>query len=376
MSTVCACVCETKGHTRKMNFTESCVTLVISLFAFGYCQSQSQSQIKAITIVHRHGDRYPRDSYPNDPFKGLFKEQDLGQLLPSGCLRMYNNGRFLGQTFPQLSERKHTQVTSSVKRRCIESAHCLLAGIDGPQVSPVSYNIATAESVEKDPLLNHADVDCPERAYEIITGPFYRGLFDDYRSLFDQFSRVTGEQYTVNDTYMFFDLRISSLLAQSLMGLKMPEWASPSFLREAEAALDFSFGLQSRLSIEDALNGVFFRDMLEKWNNASSRSLTSLFVYSTHDTTLGSLMTAVNAWTGKRPLYGEALVFLYTDDEQIQVHYLHQNHTLARHYPRGCSQSDCSLETFTSYVMDTMPEDWRTECNRHSVDGPITIKRD
>ena len=354
-----------------MNFLLLCGTLLVSLVAFGSCQS---TQIKAITIVHRHGDRFPRDSYPNDPYKQLFKQEDLGQLLPSGCLRMYYNGLMVRNTFPQLAERNHTEVTSSVKQRCIESAHCFLAGIDGPTSSPLSYSIKTAESVEKDSLLNHADVDCPERSYQIVTGPFYKGLFDDYKAIFDRFSEITGEKYTVNDTYMFFDLRVSSLIAQHLMGLKMPDWVTPAFLAEAEAALDFAFGLQSRLPIQDALNGVFFREMLHKWQNASSYQ-SPLFVYSTHDTTLGPLMTSVNAWTGKRPLYGEALLFLYTQDEQVQVHYLHQNRTLSRHFPRGCSQSDCSLETFTKYVMDTMPEDWQTECNLHPFSQAITVKR-
>lgn len=355
-----------------MNFLLSCCTLFVSLVIFGSCDS---AQIKAVTIVHRHGDRFPRDSYPNDPNAQLFRQEDFGQLLPSGCLRMYRNGRMIRNTFPQLTERNHTEVTSSVKQRCIESALCLLAGIDGPTSTATSYSIRTASSAETDSLLNHADVDCPERSYQIITGPFYKALFDDYKDIFDRFSAATGEKYTVNDTYMFFDLRVSALIAQNLMGLTMPDWADADFLTQAEAALDFAFGLQSRLTIQDPLNGVFFREMLQKWQNASSYTF-PLFVYSTHDTTLAPLMTAVNAWTGKRPLYGEALIFLYTTDEQVQVHYLHQDQTLSRHFPRGCSEQDCSLETFTQYVMNTMPEDWQTECNRHPFTEPITVKLD
>ena len=67
--------------------------------------ASSQSNIRAIAIVTRHGDRTPRGTYPGDPFPNLFDESEYGKLTPTGCTRMYLNGKFLRGNFPQLKSR-------------------------------------------------------------------------------------------------------------------------------------------------------------------------------------------------------------------------------------------------------------------------------
>lgn len=337
--------------------------LRVSLFLIYISSVDCSSNVRAVAFVTRHGDRFPRGTYPNDPFKDRITPEDQGMLTPKGCVRMYNQGKLLGDKF-DLKIRNKTELKSSIKPRCIRSLECLMAGIDGPQKHVISYQIES-KKVEDDLLLNHADSTCPQRQHEIETYPRYNLLYNNFSTLFEKVSNVTGETYEPKDIYFFFDLRIGNIIAEKLMGWKMPEWADDEFFQLAEVALDTSFHEQALLPIQHALNGVFFREMIDKFKS-SSKDEVSLFGYSTHDTTLGPLMAAVNAWTDKRPLYGESLIFIFTQDEQLKVYFLKQDQSLNEHVPPGCEKNHCPLDDFAKHV-ETMPKDVNKACQ-------VTIK--
>lgn len=184
----------------------------------------------------------------------------------------------------------------------------------------------------------------------------------NYSDLFDYVTvNITKENYTSHDVYRFFDKVVGHIIAQKLLDLELPQkWATPEFMQDIEDALDYSFLLQARLPIQEALNAVFFRELADKFKS-SAEDQVSFFGYATHDTTLGPLMEAVGAWNKTRPLYGEALIFTLTADDQLSVQFLDINRRLTQHTMPGCNEDSCTFAQFEDSV-NKMPQDWQEAC--------------
>ena len=71
-----------------------------------------QNEIQSIIIVTRNGDRNAIHSYPGSPNKEYLQKLGLGDMLPSGCLRLYRSGQHISSLLPAKKERKLTFVHS------------------------------------------------------------------------------------------------------------------------------------------------------------------------------------------------------------------------------------------------------------------------
>lgn len=88
--------------------------------------------------IHRHGDRFPIQSYPNDPHKDYRWPGGFGALSPKGSLQLYNLGKHLRSRYERLLpsdgfySEDNMRVLSSYAERCIMSVQSLLAGLMPP----------------------------------------------------------------------------------------------------------------------------------------------------------------------------------------------------------------------------------------------------
>lgn len=325
------------------------------------------NNVRAIAVLFRHGERTPSTTYPNDPYIEHFDKIGWGKLTSVGCQRAFAFGKFLGAQYPQIKYRSSTQLRSSAASRCIDSVKCFMHGLNSAiHRIPRRFKARSIPPIESlpldaDPILNHASIKCPVRERATKTDPKIVSLKTEYKTLFDNLTRATGEVY--NDAYFAIGQRFDPIKIEVQMGLKMPNWVTPEFLNDSVTIHDKLFGILGELDIEQKLSGTFLQDLT--YNLTSSpRERLSLFVYGSHDTTLAPIMATLDMWQGKRPKNGEGLVFTLTNDDQLSMFYYHQNNTLSQWAPPGCAGccENCSLQNFRSGVDKFIPQDWREEC--------------
>lgn len=350
--------------------------LLLLIFLARAATSIVSRDIRAVAVLLRHGERTPSTTYPGDPYIPHFNQVGWGKLTSTGCHRLHSFGRFLGQQFPQVHERSLTKLKSSAYTRAIDSVKCFMYGLGNrrTRISFFSYfnrfkHFDTLRSskwdietlpLKEDPLLNHAGIACARRDAERKADANIASLKVEYKQLFDNLSRVTGETY--DDPYFVIGQRLDPIKIEAQLGLQMPSWVTDEFLADAVTSHDKLFTYLGQLQIEKKLSGVFLQDLIQQFTS-SIRGSASLFVYGSHDTTLAPIMTVLNMWRGERPKNGEAIVFTLTNDDRFQMYYYSENMTLTQYTPPGCSaDGECSLSTFASNVSQFIPQDWRQEC--------------
>lgn len=309
--------------------------------------------IRTMVILFRHGDRTPTASYPGDPYKEYFDIRGRGNLTTRGCQRLYRNGRHLAKLFPQIKKAKLVQPISDSNPRCIKSIKCLNNGLTKRKVlRPI---------VTSGPILDHVKANCPRRNYSIHYDPLFRTVYDKHQGLIHNLSQITNYSFTVVNTNSIGYKILDPILSEYLMHLPMPSWFTPEFKKEAFSYNDDNFNALGHLYIENKLSGLFLQELIDKMRNSSGDQM-SLYVYSSHDATLGPVMVTVNAWMGRHPNYGESLIFTMDSKGQMQVFYLDQNHKLTQHVPFGCQVDNCTLGMFASGVAHFIPENLDDEC--------------
>lgn len=341
---------------------KSLVLIFLSLRTLVSTSQFDQNDVRSIAVVFRHGDRYPCQAYPNDPYENVFTQKDYGSLTSAGRVHMYSLGRNLRVKFPSLAKRKVTRLRSSIVPRCIESLQILMSGLNGPSESVTGPpDIFTLPKVD-DALLNHGSVRCPKRKESISRDKHFQNLSVEYADLWSNVSQVT--QIDGLDVGSFIDKRIEPIMSEFLMKIPMPKWATREIAFRAKQIIDHSIWLTGRLDIEGKLSGLFYQEVISRLRSCQNSSDISLFAYSTHDTTLGPILLNLGLWPGHRPFYGEGLVFLLTQNGSLRVYFYDEGHHLHHTLLPGCSAERCTLEMFEESVQHLIPRNWRAECGR------------
>lgn len=327
-----------------------------------------QSNVRAVAIVTRHGERTPLSPYPGDLNGQYFDQIGYGQLIPSGCRRMHKVGLLLKHRFPAIKRPARTVLKSSSSARCVDTLKCLVDGIDGrainfdsrPSMSSNSLAIQMATDPNADVLLNHAALRCP-----LLWSQLFANLDDSqiparHATLWSNLSLATGRSY-LNIHTVLHDI-LDSIVTEHEMALPLPSWVTPEFVDESYSAINGGFNSLVRCDIEAMLTGVFLADLVDNLQNLPSDG-PKLIIYSTHDTTLSPIMYTVGAWSGRRPNYGESLVFVLHSTGQLEMFYLTSGFKLKQKTPPGCTKFNCSLKDFAKFVAKLKPDDWRAECS-------------
>lgn len=357
-----------------MQWVYLCLLLIFPARAYTSIINQD---VRAVAVLLRHGERTPSTTYPGDPYIPHFDQIGWGKLTSVGCHRLYSLGSFLGKQFPQLRERSLTKLKSSAYTRSIDSVKCLMHGLGEPN-DRRDYNLRRFNHLKhfdslrrsklvietlplkEDPLLNHAGITCERRDFERKTDENIASLKIEYKQLFNNLSQVTGEVY--DDPYFVIGQRIDPIKIEKQLGLQLPSWVTDKFLADAVTSHDKLFTYLGQLEIEKKLSGVFLQELIQQFKR-SARQNVSLFVYGSHDTTLASIMNVLGMWQGVRPKNGEALIFTFTNDDQIAMFYYHQNMTLTPYVTPGCQLNGrCFLSHFALNVSQFILHDWREEC--------------
>ncbi|XP_060036230.1 prostatic acid phosphatase isoform X5 [Erinaceus europaeus] len=275
-------------------------------------------ELKFVTLVFRHGDRSPIETFPNDPIKESSWPQGFGQLTQLGMEQHYE----LGQ---HIRKRYRSFLNESYKH---EQVYVRSTDIDRTLMS-VMTNLAALFPPEGISIWNP---DLPWQPIPVHTVP----LSED-QLLYLPFRKCPRFQELHNETL-----------------------TSEEFQKRLLPYKDFMKTLPK-------LSGFHGQELFGIW----SRIYDPLFCE--HDTTVSGLQMALDVYNGILPPYASChLMELYLDNGEYFVEMYYRNETKHEPYPLtlpGCTHS-CPLEKFVDLVTPITPEDWSAECmatNDHQV---------
>ncbi|XP_005406895.1 PREDICTED: prostatic acid phosphatase isoform X1 [Chinchilla lanigera] len=339
-------------------------------------------ELKFVTVVFRHGDRSPIETFPNDPIEESSWPDGFGQLTQLGMKQHYELGEYLRRRYGKfLNESyKHEQVyiRSTDIDRTLMSAMANLAALFPPggiriwnpsllwQPIPV-HTVAASE----DRLLYMPFRNCPrfqELQSETLKSEEFQKRIQPYKDFIKTLSTFSGFQG--QDLFAIWSKVYDPLYCEGVHNFTLPSWATKdtmTTLRElSELSLLSLYGIHKQKEKSRLQGGVLVNEILNHMKSATQPEKYKKFImYSAHDTTVSGLQMALDVYNGILPPYASChLMELYLEKSEYFVEMYYRNETWHEPHPLtlpGCTHS-CPLEKFHELVAPVIPQDWSTEC--------------
>ncbi|XP_076986244.1 prostatic acid phosphatase [Tamandua tetradactyla] len=358
------------------------LTLVV-LLSFWLDRGVVAKELKFVTLVFRHGDRSPIETFPNDPIKESSWPQGFGQLTQLGMEQHYELGEYIRKRYGRfLNESyKHEQVyiRSTDIDRTLMSAMTNLAALFPPEGTSIwnprlpwqPIPVHTV-SVSEDRLLYMPFRHCPrfqELQEETLKSEAFQKRLHPYKDFIEILPKLSGDHG--RDLLGIWSKVYDPLFCEGIHNFTLPSWASEDTmakLRElSELSILFLYGIHKQKEKSRLQGGVLIKEILYHMRNASQAlSPRKLVMYSAHDTTVSGLQMALDVYNGMLPPYAACHIMeLYLEKGEYFVEMFYRNETHNKPHPLtlpGCTHS-CPLRKFVELVDPVIPQDWSTECS-------------
>jgi len=383
-----------------------------------YCQDfPDNKELLAVTVIYRHGDRTPIDSYPNDPYKDQgYWPVGPGQLTPRGKRMHFHVGQYLRRRYGDKILREEYNETDIYVRstdvdRTLMSAMSNLAGLYPPKGNQIwnpsilwqPIPVHTKPKSEDNLLSTHAE--CPRFNYlfdEMMKSKEMRAINEKFKWLYEYMSIHTG---AVIDSPTEVDYVFDALFIEQIYNYTLPEWTRKPqevYPEPMKFLRDLSFQLTTWThEMKRLRSGPLIQDILDRaMKFVQSQNATSLVqeatgpkmtMYSGHDTTLASFLNSLDMYEpSKPPPYASMImveVFRDKKTQENEVRFLFRNRTAhvtisndgnlvtqdddddkTRPYVKyllGKCGEFCPLKDFekmTSHLR-LSPDNWKAECD-------------
>uniref|UniRef100_A0A1B6CBF9 Acid phosphatase n=2 Tax=Clastoptera arizonana TaxID=38151 RepID=A0A1B6CBF9_9HEMI len=353
--------------------------IIIFLFAFkAFGEDLDNGSLVLVSIIFRHGDKTPTESYASDPYKDdKFWPEGWGQLTIKGKSQMYQLGINLRTRYKRFIGKyslESIRVDSSDADRCLQSAAVLLAALFPPEDSqiwnpdllwqPVPIH-ATPRSLDK---LIVVKAPCPQYYAEKrkIDLELATNTSTIYKDLYEYLSNHAGEAI---DSIQKVESLYNILEIEDEKGLTLPEWTEsvfPDKMRPIATLCLSSFTYTPLLKrlYGGPLVGQMMQHMIEKQNGRIPKN--KMFLYSAHDLTLVNVWQAMGFKQLLKPEYGAAIIVeLHLVEGQYEVQMQYINSSTSKSPTRlnipQCN-SPCRLDDFNRIMQPVIPVDWDQEC--------------
>uniref|UniRef100_A0A8C9LZI3 acid phosphatase n=1 Tax=Piliocolobus tephrosceles TaxID=591936 RepID=A0A8C9LZI3_9PRIM len=306
-------------------------------------------ELKFVTLVFRHGDRSPIDTFPTDPIKESSWPQGFGQLTQLGMKQHYELGEYI-------RKRYRTFLNESYKH---EQVYVRSTDVDRTLMSAMT-NLAALFPPEGVSIWN------PNLLWQPI--PVHTVPISEDQDFIATLGKLSG--FHGKDLFGIWSKIYDPLYCESVHNFTLPSWATEEAmtkLRElSELSLLSLYGIHKQKEKSRLQGGVLVSEILNHMKRATQRpSYKKLIMYSAHDTTVSGLQVALDVYNGLLPPYAAChLMELYFEKGEYFVEMYYRNETQHEPYPLtlpGCSPS-CPLERFAELVGPVIPQDWSTEC--------------
>nr|XP_027198212.1 prostatic acid phosphatase-like [Dermatophagoides pteronyssinus] len=372
-------------------------------------QDDNNNNLLLVQFVFRHGDRSPIRLYHNDPYKRNDFKEGLGELTNRGKQRMFQLGKNLRNQYQMYLDSmpiRNVHARSSSRKRCQESCALLLAGMFPPRNDQEIWTnddnigkiwqpivINTVES-KRDWLL-FPEAECYEARQEetkIDESPRIKQFLTENQQFIQKLEQYTGTNFShwLEIGYLYDTLTVE----QEYFGSKYikPNWIDQMGNDTIEKLkefhdLEFSVYGQSKSYLKLRI-GSLIKELIENINKTLNSKNSDhwnkhIYLYSTHDTLLGYLLSAIESNIGQ-PTYASGLAFeLITNDQNqpfIRMYYLNGtdnfsknllgNNSNSNRYYSKCDQN-CLYNDFIQMFSELIPKNIEQEC---SIDSKILNK--
>ncbi|XP_059246911.1 prostatic acid phosphatase isoform X2 [Mustela nigripes] len=352
-------------------------------------------ELKFVTLVFRHGDRSPIETFPNDPIKESSWPQGFGQLTQLGMEQHYELGQYIRKRYRKFLNESYkpeqVYIQSTDIDRTLMSAMVNLAGLFPPEgVSiwnpslpwqPIPVHTV---SLSEDRLLYLPFRDCPrfkELKEETLKSTEFQKRLHPYKNFIETLPTFTG--YHTEDLFGMWTKVYDPLFCESIHNFTLPSWATEDTMFKLKKLSELSilsiYGIHKQKEKSRLQGGVLVSEILTNMNSATQPSNhRKLVMYSAHDTTVSGLQMALDVYNGILPPYASCHIMeLYLEKGEYFVEMYYRNETQHEPYPLtlpGCIPS-CPLTEFTKLVAPVIPQDWSTECMTTSKDQALEIVR-
>ncbi|CAI9175915.1 unnamed protein product [Rangifer tarandus platyrhynchus] len=370
--------------------TSLCLSLFLLLsFLPDLDQGVRAKELRFVTLVFRHGDRSPIETFPNDPIKESSWPQGFGQLTQLGMAQHYELGEYIRKRYENfLNESyKHEQVhvRSTDIDRTLMSAMTNLAALFPPEGisiwnpslpwQPIPVHTVP---VSEDQLLYLPFRNCPrfqELQSETLISEEFQKRLHPYKDFIEILPKLTG--YHDQDLFGIWSKVYDPLFCEGIHNFTLPSWATEDTMTKLKEISELSllslYGIHKQKEKSRLQGGVLINEIL---NHMKSATLPSnhrkLIMYSAHDTTVSALQMALDVYNGILPPYASChMMELYFQEGEYFVEMYYRNETRYEPHPLtlpGCTLS-CPLTKFVELVAPVISQDWSMECaiSNHKV---------
>ncbi|XP_049565836.1 prostatic acid phosphatase isoform X6 [Orcinus orca] len=326
------------------------------LLSFWLDRGVGAKELRFVTLVFRHGDRSPIETFPNDPIKESSWPQGFGQLTQLGMEQHYELGQYIRKRYEKFLNKsyKHEQVfvRSTDIDRALMSAMTNLAALFPPEGISV-WN----PSLPWQPIPVHTVPVSEDRDFiEIL--PKFTGYHD--QDLFGIWSKV-----------------YDPLFCEGVHNFTLPSWATEDTMTKLKEISELSllslYGIHRQKEKSRLQGGVLVKEILYHMKSATQPlNHRKLIIYSAHDTTVSALQMALDVYNGILPPHASChLTELYFDKGEYFIEMYYRNETQHEPHPLtlpGCTPS-CPLTKFAELVAPVISQDWSTECAMSNHEG-------
>uniref|UniRef100_A0A0A1WZB1 Lysosomal acid phosphatase n=1 Tax=Zeugodacus cucurbitae TaxID=28588 RepID=A0A0A1WZB1_ZEUCU len=343
----------------------------------------SNSTLKLLHIVARHGARAPVNTYPNDPYvNDTFHPTGWGQVTNKGKVELYHLGEWLNRRYGKFMEPHYSPdyvyAQSTASSRTLMSLSTVLASFFAPRGTDMEWNTEFnwqpipifSEPLEEDSLLLVLK-PCPrffEAREEVFQLPEVKAELAQHEALFRNLTELTGKPVkSADDVNSLF----ITLLAEQEFGYTLPAWTKDYYPEKMRflAERSFIYNAYTR-EMQKIKGGPFlkktFAEMLEKRNGKLSPSNRKLFIYGAHDWTVGSILASLNLWKGQMLRFAVTLIFELHQNQQTGEYYVE---IYLRNSEDGCAEllsvpncgTQCPLDRLIDLSADVIPNETHEE---------------
>ncbi|CAK9817368.1 Lysosomal acid phosphatase [Anthophora quadrimaculata] len=346
------------------------------------------STLRLVTVVMRHGDRAPQDTYPNDPYvNDTMEPYGWGQLTNEGRRNQYNQGLFLRKRYnnflgtvynPDIFYLQCTAVDRTKMSAMLEAAALWKPNENQAFKPDLAWQPVTLfyQPRSEDTLMLIWDT-CPKYTklrHTITSLPEVQQIQENNRQLYEELTNLTGMVIsTPGDVGSLY----GTLTAEKHMNLTLPKWTEDYYPDKLVPLTLYDFQLNVYNDLLKKLKGGPFlkkiiTDMLTKKDNTLEPETRKMFMYIGHDSTIVTLLDVMHVWNSQMPYYNiMTMIELHETNDGWNVQVFLRNTTDHEPYPLtipGCT-TVCPLEKFIQILKPLIPDDWIEECK---VDGDYT----
>ncbi|KAI4547873.1 hypothetical protein MG293_000203 [Ovis ammon polii] len=313
-------------------------------------------ELRFVTLVFRHGDRSPIETFPNDPIKESSWPQGFGQLTQLGMAQHYELGEYIRKRYENfLNESyKHEQV------------HVRSTDIDRTLMSAMT-NLAALFPPEGISIWN------PSLPWQPI--PVHTVPVSEDQDFIEVLPKLTG--YHDQDLFGIWSKVYDPLFCEGVHNFTLPSWATEDTMTKLKEISELSllslYGIHKQKEKSRLQGGVLINEILNHMKSATQPSnRRKLIMYSAHDTTVSGLQMALDVYNGILPPYASChMMELYFQEGEYFIEMYYRNETRYEPHPLtlpGCTPS-CPLTKFVELVAPVISQDWSMECaiSNHKV---------